>query len=178
MSGFTGIHGAHQAPACHATSDLSSGPADLASRAIERGDFRSLVQELERGTVNGNMRGPGGTSLLAQALRQPDPACGAFVLLAEHMHTHGIAPDLPPRDVADDTLLHLVARHVPDGYFDDGLPPPDVVKSMRDWLASHATAADLACRNRDGRTPVELAGDRHHPNTERFLKALVAERTA
>lgn len=178
MSGFTGIHGAHPAPAPHTTSGPTAGPTDLARQAIERGDFRWLVQELVLGTVNGNTRTRDGTSLLVHALRQPDHACGAFVLLADHMHAQGIAPDLPPRDVENDTLLHLVARHLPDGYFDDALPPPDVVSSMRDWIAHHATAADLACRNRDGRTPVELAGDRHHPNTERFLKALASERTS
>lgn len=176
MSGLTGIHGAHVAHAYHATSGLS--PADLASQAIDRGDFRVLMQQVLQGTVNGNTRNREGVSLLVYALRHADTTCGAFVLLADDMHRRGIAPDLPPRDVADDTLLHLVARHVPDGYFDDGLPPPDVVKSMLEWLASHATVADLACRNRDGLTPVELAGDRHHPNMERFLKALVAKRTA
>lgn len=139
-------------------------PGELAANH----NLPQLMWQLALQNVNLNTLNDQGVTLLMEAVRQHNP--DALFLLLEDCLLRGIAPDLMHQDHQNNTVLHYMAMHLPDAWFDEPSDQPVLANMLEQFFNDLREEFDWERHNAQGLTAVELAQTAQKANLVGFLQ--------
>jgi len=148
--------------------EVQGNPVELATQAIANNNVLLLVWLLAGQQVNLNTLNAQGVTLLTEAVRRHNP--DALLLLLENCRLWQIVPDLMHRDHQDNTVLHYMAMHLPDAWFDEPSDQPVLANMLERFFNDLREEFDWEHHNAQGLTAVELAQAAHKDNLVGFLQ--------
>lgn len=142
-------------------------PGDLARQAIAHHDLPQLMWQIAQQRVDLNTRNAQGITLLMEAVRHRN-ASALYLLLAD-MAIRSIEPELMHHDDQGNTVLHDMARHLPDAWFHEPSDQPVLADLLEDFFDDFHLFFDWERHNAQGLTALELAETMHKANLHGFL---------
>ncbi|MGQ3116751.1 MAG: hypothetical protein ACT6UH_08640 [Hydrogenophaga sp.] len=142
-------------------------PGDLARQAIANHDLPQLMWQLAQQNVNLNTRNAQGVTLLMETVRHRN--ANALYLLLADVAIRSIEPELMHHDDQGNTVLHDMAMHLPDAWFDEPSDQPVLANLLEDFFHEFHLFFDWERHNIRGLTAVELAETVHKDNLLGFL---------
>ena len=142
-------------------------PGDLARQAIANHDLPQLMWQIAQQRVDLNTRNAQGITLLMEAVRHRNAS--ALYLLLSDMTIRSIEPELRHHDDQGNTVLHDMARHLPDAWFDEPSDQPVLADLLEDFFDEFQLFFDWERHNAQGLTALELAETVHKANLHGFL---------
>jgi len=141
---------------------------DLASQAIAHNQIHLLRLLINQQQVDLNTLNTQGLTLLMEAMRRHNP--NALLVLLNDSLDRQIVPDLMHRDHQDNTVLHYMAMHLPDAWFDEPSDQPVLEDLLEQFFNDLREDFDWEHHNAQGLTAVELAQTAHKDNLVGFLQ--------
>lgn len=148
-------------------SQAAVDPGDLARQAIADHNLPQLMWQIAQQRVNLNTRNAQGVTLLMEAVRHRNAS--ALYLLLTDMAIRSIEPELRHHDDQGNTVLHDMAMHLPDAWFDVPSHQPVLANLLEDFFHEFRLFFDWERHNIRGLTAVELAETVHKDNLLGFL---------
>ncbi len=143
-------------------------PGDLARQAIANHTMPQLMWQIAQQQVDLNTRNAHGVTLLMEAVRHHN--ADALYLLLVDVAIRAIAPELMHHDHLGNTVLHDMAMHLPDAWFDEPSDEPVLANMLEDFFQEFRLLFDWERHNAQGLTAVELAETVHKDNLAGFLQ--------
>lgn len=142
-------------------------PGDLARQAIANHNLPQLMWQIAQQQVDLNTRNAQGVTLLMEAVRHRN--ANAPYLLLTDTAIRLIEPELRHHDDQGNTVLHDMAMHLPDAWFDVPSHQPVLADLLEDFFHEFQLFFDWERHNAQGLTAVELAEAVHKGNLHGFL---------
>ena len=143
-------------------------PGSVARQAIANGNMAALGWQLAYQPVDLNTQDAQGVTLLMEAVRQR--SARALSLLIDDAAARHITPQLMLRNNQGNTVLHYMAMHLPDAWFDYALGPSELLDTLEIFFEEFRLLFDWPQHNADGLTAIGLAETVHKDNLVRFLE--------
>lgn len=143
-------------------------PGDLARQAIANHNMPQLMWQIAQQHVDLNTRNAQGVTLLMEAVRHRN--ANALYLLLADVAIRPIAPELRHQDHLGNTVLHDMAMHLPDAWFDEPSDVPLLANMLEDFFHEFRSFFDWQHHNAQGLTAVELAETMHKNDLAGFLQ--------
>lgn len=154
-----------------AIDQMDLDPSEQASQAIANGNMPQLMGLISLGRVDLNTQNHQGVTLLMQSVRQLNHA--AFFLLVTDRALRNIDPNLSLHDGQDNTLLHDIANHMPDGFFDEPPDQPAWRELLEEFFGVFREWFDWTHLDDHGETAIQRAEALHKENLVAFLETYI-----
>lgn len=154
-----------------ALDQMVQDPGEQASQAITDGDMPLLMGLMSMGRVDLNTQNPQGVTLLMQSVRQLNHP--AFFLLLTDRALRSIDPDLLLHDGQHNTLLHDIANHMPDGFFDEPSDHPAWRELLEGFFGVFREWFDWRHLDNHGETAIQRAEALDKESLVAFLETYI-----